>query len=338
MMQEHVFRRCLSFVVVGLILLEADAAIAHHSITPYDQNTFSELEGVISAIRWRNPHLGLRLMVENDTGEQEVWELEGDSVNAAARRGLTREGIRVGDRVRVAGWPSRRGRRELFAINILLPNGEETILTDIDFPLRWTEERAIRTTDLTDTDLGRSIFRVWSFGALYRPRMPFVLTPPAEAARSTWDPSTDMLALRCIAPGMPNAILNPYPIEFIDEGDQIRLEIEEWEATRMIDMTSRGIPADAPTSPLGYSVGRFEGNTLLIETARIDFPYLDDGGTPMSDQVEMVERFTVSEDGSRLNYKVSVTDPPNLVEPAIWDAAWSWVPGTEIRPYECDVE
>ena len=71
---------------------------------------------------------------------------------------------------------------------------------------------------------------------------------------------------------------------------------------------------------------------MVVRTARVDFPYLDDEGTPMSDEAEMIERFTVSEDGDELAYEITMTDPPNLVEPAIWDAAWRWMPGTEIRP------
>jgi hypothetical protein len=76
----------------------------------------------------------------------------------------------------------------------------------------------------------------------------------------------------------------------------------------------------------------------VIETARIDSPYLDDEGTPMSAQARVVERYTVNQDGSRLDYTVSVTDPLNLVKPAVWDAHWSWVPGTVIRPFECEVK
>ena len=98
---------------------------------------------------------------------------------------------------------------------------------------------------------------------------------------------------------------------------------------------SEQIPEDAPSSPLGYSIGRWEGETLIVETAQIDFPYLDDAGTPMSADVEMAERFTLSENGTRLDYEVTVTDPLNLAEPAVEDAAWRWVPGTEISPYEC---
>ncbi len=312
------------------------AASTHHSILPFDRTMFSELVGEVSAVRWINPHVRLTLIVESDSGEEEEWQLEGESANATARQGFVRDAVRVGDEIRVAGFPSARDRKELFVINILLPNGEETVLTDELFPLRWTE--GSERVSGGSSDLGRSIFRVWGYGELYQARVPFVFTSLAQTARSAWEPFTDMLAIRCIAPGMPNAILNPYPIQFIDEGDQIRLRIEEWEATRMIDMVSGDIPEDAPVGPLGYSVGRWESETLVIETARVDFPYLDDAGTPMSEDVRMVERFTVSEDGTRLDFEIAVTDPQNLAEPAIWDAYWSWIPGTVVRPFECDLE
>ena len=226
----------------------------------------------------------------------------------------------------------------MFVINMQVPSGEEYVLLAGDFPPRFSDSVESGEANQPGGDLGQSIFRVWDFGSLYVARQPFVFTASAQSARDQWDPFTDMLAIKCIKPGMPNAILNPYPIEFIDEGDQIRLKIEEWEATRIIDMKSAQIPDGSPPSIYGYSLGRWEDQSLVIETSRVDFPYLDDDGTPMSAQAHMVERFTVSDDGSRLAYEVAVTDPENLVEPAIWDASWKWIPGTEVLPFECEPE
>jgi hypothetical protein len=204
--------------------------------------------------------------------------------------------------------------------------------------LLWTDGPAESGIALAAAKLERTVFRTWGFAEIYKPREPFVFTAPALAARAKWNPYTDMPAIKCIAPGMPNAILNPFPIEFIDEGDQIRLRIEEWEATRIIDMVSEEIPDGAPRTLLGYSIGRLDDGVLIIETSKVDFPYLDDDGTPMSEQASLVERFTVSEDGKRLDYEVSVTDPENLLEPATWDAAWKWVPNTKIMPFECELD
>ena len=327
------FSACL---VLGLIVFVPVLSSAHHSVFPYDMSTFLELEGLITEVRWRSPHIRLKIAAENDSGETIEWELEGDSINAAMRRGLTRESIRVGDRVRIAGNPSNRDRREMLVTHILLPSGEEHLVHDRPRPFRWTNE----STDAlsVDTSLGRSIFRVWSFGSSHRPREPYVYTASAQATRMAFEPETDMLALRCIAPGMPNAILNPYPIEFIDEVEQIRLRVEQWDATRFIDMVSDQVPNGTVSSLLGYSLGNWEGDTLVVQTSLVDFPYLDDEGTPLDEEAEMVERFTVSEDGSRLHHEIVISDPRNLVEPVIVDGFWSWIPGAEIRPYGCEPE
>jgi len=327
------------WAIAGLILGGlAESTLAHHSVLPFDKDEFSILEGTVSEVRWRNPHVRLKLVVLNDAGEEEEWDLEGGAANAIARKGLNRDDISVGDRIRVGGWPSKFGREELFVINLQLPTGQETVLMNGDFPLLWTEGSTESEIGPADTKLDRTIFRTWGFAELYKPREPFVFTAPAQAARAKWNPYTDMPAIKCIAPGMPNAILNPFPIEFIDEGDQIRLRIEEWEATRIIDMVSEEIPNDAPRSLLGHSIGSMNDGVLIIETAKVNFPYLDDDGTPMSEQAKLVERFTVSDDGKRLDYEVSVSDPENLVEPATWVAAWKWVPGTKIMSFECDTD
>lgn len=330
--RDRIFVRPGAVAVAALLLLEVPA-FGHHSISPYDTEALQELEGTVAAIRWRNPHIGLTLRVDGVE-----WEVEGDSANAAARQGLTRDSIRVGDQVRIAGWPSTLGLNAVFLTNILI-DGTETVVMDLDLPRVFTEPQETGAIGAR-AEPNRGIFRVWSSsGALYRLRDPYVLTPAAEAAREGWDPYTDMLALSCVAPGMPNAILNPYPIEFVDMGDRIQVLIEEWEAVRTIDMTSGTIPEDAPTSLLGYSVGSWEDDrTLVVDTGRVDFPYLDDAGTPMSGDVRMRERFVLSEDGNDLTYEISVTDPENLAEPAVWDAAWTWIPGVSIQPFECEVE
>lgn len=328
---------CDKGLVVTLFLMLAGPAAAHHSVAPFDQESFVAKDGVISAVRWSNPHVHFTIVTENAAGEQEEWTLEGDSVNTLSRKGLSRESFSVGQEIRAGGWPSTQGRNEIFVTNVLWPDGTEVVVTPDPMPLRWTA--GTDSLPPAESDASRSIFKVWSLGEFYRPEGDFVYTAAAQAARSQWVPERDMLALKCIKPGMPNAILNPYPIEFIDEGERIRLRIEEWEAVRSIDMASTEIPADAPRTRLGYSIGRWEGDdTLVVETGRVDFPYLDDEGTPMSADVEMTERFTISEDGSRLDYEIAVTDPANLVEPATWVASWNWVPGAEVEPFECEVE
>ena len=323
--------------LLACLLLSSFHATAHHSINPFDQSSFEEIEGVVTQVGWRNPHFSMVLNVTDADGVEEEWDVVSDSINALMRRGLTHDQFEVGQRVHIAGHPSARGRRELLATNILLPGGEELLLNEVERPLRWTNPAVDnRSSDAERTSA--DIFRVWSHDSLYQRKEPFELTEKAELAVALFDPLTDTPALKCIAPGMPNANLNPYPIEFIDEGDNIRLRIEEWEAERIIDMVSSEIPNDVPHSLLGYSIGRFVGNTLEIRTGRLDSPLLDDDGIPMSSDAEIFEKYTIKTDGVTLAYEVSVTDPEYLAEPANWIATWKWVPGAVIRSFECNLE
>ena len=86
---------------------------------------------------------------------------------------------------------------------------------------------------------------------------------------------------------------------------------------------------------MGRSVGRWEGRTLVVETSDMDWRYVDDLGTPQSEDAVMEERFTMSEDGVRLDWIARITDPVNFTEPVVMEGAWTWVPGHEIKPFDC---
>lgn len=320
-----------------LALLTTTDLGAHHSIAPFDQDRFEEIEGVITQLRWRNPHLTADVRVMAANGSSQTWQIEGDSINALMRRGVSRDDLAVGEIIRFGGWPSSAGRMELMPTNVLLPDGRELLMMDLDLPLRWTNPATVdRTVDLVgDSD---EFFRVWSHDTVYERQAPFVLTERAQEAIARYDPYTDTPALRCIPPGMPNANLNPYPIEFVDNGDHILLRIEEWEAERVIDMTAGAVPSDAPPSRLGYSIGRLDGNVLEIETARFVDQLLDDDGIPMSANARILETYTINADEDILEYEVTVIDPVYLREPASWVASWKAMPGAIIRPFECSLD
>ena len=319
----------IAIAAMWLALLPA-MVNAHHSVAAfYDRTVTSEVEGIVTSVFWRNPHIGITLQVENEQGEQEEWQLEGGTYNDLMRTGFQLDDLTIGDRIRALGGPSRRGQNALYLSRLVLADGEEISLTGLDAPTTAASAAATEETSAT------GIFRVWSNGGdLYQLRSPLSLTPAGQAALAAWDPVNDDPGLRCEAPGMPNAILNPYPIEFVDAGDTIELKIEEWDAIREIHMSADATVTGAPT-PLGYSVGRWEGRSLVIETSRIDWPYVDDKGAPQSEDVAIVERFTLSENDTRIDHELIVTDPQYLAEPVIWDAYWVWKPGVEIRPFEC---
>ncbi|MGI9258455.1 MAG: DUF6152 family protein [Gammaproteobacteria bacterium] len=327
-----------SITVSLLILAFSPAALTHHSATAFfDRERIMEVEGTVTEVYWRNPHVGFKLDVVNDAGETVEWELEAGTTNSLTRRGFDADSLSIGERVRAAGAASRRGEPAIFVSKLLLPNGDEVIVSDRNEPLRWTAESADDVAPVSTADVvGNGIFKVWGFRTLYQLRSSLVLTAAALAAKDAFDPRTDDPGLRCIPPGMPNAVLNPYPMELIDEGDRIIQRVEEWDARRVFYMSEDALSGvTLEPSHLGVSVGHWEGNTLVVETTEVAFPLLDAEGTPMSESASIVERYTLSDDEVALVYEVIVTDPENLVEPAIWENTWVYRPGVEVRPFEC---
>ena len=164
---------------------------------------------------------------------------------------------------------------------------------------------------------GRTIFRVWSRAGVPDSRQ-FPFTDAAIAARSTWDPE-DNFAIRCEPEGMPRIMTNPHPFEFVDQGTSIALRSELYDLTRTIHLSGGAVSDDQPATPLGYSVGRWDGDTLVVSTTRVNWPYFDNIGTPQSEAVSYVERFTPSEGGNRLDYQLIITDPAAFTGSALYE-------------------
>ncbi len=327
-------------------------AFAHHSARiTYDMDRVIEVEGEITGVMWRNPHLRFSLSAMGENGEAVAWEVESIPATRLARVGITPDQLSVGDIVTVAGFPARRAVQDVYAINMLLADGREALL---DTPVaRWTDNTVGTGMDETpgtpgaDATLG--IFRVWSTdGSFLRTETRFLteggtlnypLTDAARAAQAAWDPlAPDNPFLTCMPKGMPTIMQQPNPIEFVDNGDEIIFRMEEFDTVRVIDMGGDAAAEPPPPTPLGHSTGRWEGGTLVVQTSGINWPYFDQNGLPQSEAVETLERFTVNEDGSRLNYEVIVTDPWLFTEPVTLSKAWRWIPGDAVLPFNCTDE
>ena len=84
---------------------------------------------------------------------------------------------------------------------------------------------------------------------------------------------------------------------------------------------------------MGFSVGRYEGGVLVIETTGIA-PNLTSYSSDHSDRLRIVERYTRSSDGKRLSLTATLDDPVSLRQPIELKKVWSWAPTSEIAPYK----
>jgi hypothetical protein len=129
-------------------------------------------------------------------------------------------------------------------------------------------------------------------------------------------------------------MISPLPMEFSKKGDNIVMRLEEYDSVRTIHMNAKDVAPQAHTL-FGYSRGRWEGTTLVVETDHIAAGYFDHLGAPQSDQIKTVERFIPSADYSRLDYTLTTTDPVNFTRPFELKRYFVWKPENTVHPYEC---
>jgi Family of unknown function (DUF6152) len=340
----------IAFSTAVLMLVLAMTASAHHSFAgQFDPNSSMEIEGELIEVRWANPH-GLLKVRTVDKGTVVVWELETAGASQMVRSGVLREYLKVGDKVRAAGWPPITAKREMHATNLLTSDGKELLLfrgATAKFGNLGTgnyDYARKREGDKSRPQLG--LFRIWSFTAV----SPFLLPedintnfnlstyPMTDAARQSvakFNRAKDNPTLNCKAKGMPMIMENPYPFSISKKGNDIQIQIEEYDIVRTIHMNQTAAPRGTRPSPVGYSVGRMEGTTLVVTTTNISYPWFDQAGIPQSEQSTLVERFAPTADGSRLDYTVTVTDPVNFTKPVTLNRYFLDL-GETIGPYNCE--
>src|SRR4030095_10896560 len=253
----------------ALMLLSAMTAWAHHSFAgQFDPNGSMQIEGEVIEIKFLNPH-GLLKVRTVDQGKVVIWELETAGASQMVRSGVLREYLKVGDKVRAAGWPPITAKREMHATNLLTPSGRELILFRGATPKFASgatgnyDYARKREGDKSRPQLG--LFRIWSFTGV----SPFLLPedintnfnlntyPMTDAARQSvakFNRSKDNPTLNCKAKGMPMIMENPYPFSISKKGNDIQIQIEEYDLVRTIHMNQTAAPRGTRTAPLGSSV------------------------------------------------------------------------------------
>lgn len=309
------------------VMMPAAASYAHHSQS-FFVDEFTELEGEIIKVDWRNPHVRFLLRTGTSSGEK-VRRIETNSIYYLERAGLERTRIRVGDHVKIGGHAAKKADGDFLAAEIFLSDGDHFFLIRGGVTSQFQDKLADTVTE------NKGFFRVWSIPKDNDRTVDMSLTDAAMAKQATFD-LLDNFATRCEPAGMPRIMWYPHPYEFIDKGDEILLRTEMYDVVRTIFMDRSAAPEDEPYSRLGYSVGYWDGDELVVTTTRINWNYFDTRGVPQSDAAKVVERFSLSEDQSRLDYHIVTTDSLTFTEPAIITGHWLAI-GEEIKVYECEV-
>jgi hypothetical protein len=146
----------------------------------------------------------------------------------------------------------------------------------------------------------------------------------------------------CLGTGMPSGMLGSgvYPMEWIQRPEQVTVIYEAHTELRRVYMNlemAKQDPNDIIPSREGFSVGRWEGNTLVVETAYLKEAV--DQSTPHSDQAKIVERYSMKNDdkGNKiLTAEMTMTDPVFYTEPVKLTKTWKHDTKTRMMYYECN--
>jgi hypothetical protein len=154
----------------------------------------------------------------------------------------------------------------------------------------------------------------------------------AQAARG--DRSFDGTT-RCLPPGLPRLMLVRAPFEILQRPNTIYFVHELNRLPRRAYLNEK-LPTDADPHYLGYSVARWEGETLVIESSGFEEgTLLDAAGLPHSDALHLTERYRLDEDGRHLHARFTVEDAKTFVAPWSFTAEYVKRPDYELRENVC---
>jgi hypothetical protein len=156
-------------------------------------------------------------------------------------------------------------------------------------------------------------------------------------------PFQDNPATYCVGYGMPTMMQHVagYPLELIQRPEQLTIIFEVEGETRRV-FFGDGIYPEERRFPNreGYSAGRWEGDTLIVETTSLT-DGIDQVTYPHSDQARITERFSMdtADDGTKIiNYEMTMTDPVYYTEPVSFTSRWAPLPDGQILAYNCPEE
>ncbi len=341
------------FVFALSITTPADANAHHSFATHYLMDQPMVITGTVSEFNIRSPHSFLMVDVENEAGEIERWEVEAHAVALMRRLGIEANTIEVGDVITVRGpSPRQSGKRLTFGGVLTLEDGTQFTLLE---SLQANLNREIVQTSAVEIAADATILELlngrWgrSSDGGSGSRLgdsPLPLNQAGLDARAAFDPR-DTPAMRCISPGLPSLLYTPYLYEIQANEQGVTFHHEYQAVFRSAEWEVETFGPD-PRELFGTRTARLDGDTLIVES--YGFPAdaaglasdWDPNGlganVPSSEQKRLTERYTVSDDGQRLNLEYSVVDPVYLTSP--YEARIEWrrlLDDAPIYDFECDV-
>lgn len=161
------------------------------------------------------------------------------------------------------------------------------------------------------------------------------LTPRARADLEAFDPLDDPV-IRCVVPGFPRSGLVVYPFEIVQTETMLVFLYEHFGMVRRIYLDGRQPPDYLPPARMGYSVGHWDDDELVVQTTHVAEGLLNGQGLPQYGDVSVVERYRLVGDSTHLVADVTITAPQSFDGPWTRHLTWELDPGGMIYEAVCD--
>jgi len=308
----------------------AAPAFAHHSQAMFDQSQEILIEGKVARFDWVNPHMYLVVETIGPDGKPALVEGEGLGITQALVDGLDREALKPGTPVVMRANPNRGGWGKQVRI-------QDVTTQDGEIHPFYTANRRTRSLTPAESLEGHWAPARAALGAAFGAMAAWPVTPAGRAAQAT-------LVADGICSAEPTPVLSILDelrtIEIGDDEVVMRFDNTGDHVVRTIHMAAAH-PADVQPSVHGHSIGRWEGNTLVIDT--IAFEPNPSGislNVPSGPGKHTVERLTLTAERTRLRYEATVEDPMYLTGPATLAQQWDHRPDLEFSQNTgaCDPE
>ena len=319
--------RILCIMGLAMVILGGNHAKSHHSDAVYDYEAIVAFDAEVVRYVFRNPHVTIFVETEDETGERVEWEIESGSTPIMIRSGWSQDLLDPGQAVTIRAHPMRSGQHKAILNTLETTDGR-----------LWSQVEGRAEVTVAASSL-EGVWRGVRSTGLGGQANRLVLTPAGETAVASYDRVTDSPNVQCvpIPPPFLNSSTN-YLSGIELREDRVILRNEFFDMSRTVYMDGRDHPENGERTNQGHSVGWWEGDTLVVDTTLLS-PHRagnSSGGVPSGAQKHVVERFSLSNDGTRAIVDVFVEDPEFLAEPFEGQTEMVYSPHLQLYAYDCE--
>lgn len=304
-----------SLVVLVLMLAMQSSVWAHHGFgLLFDVTDQVRIEGVVKEFKFKNPHSSIYLDVVDENGQLESWHCEAQARSVLMRKGVKQADIKVGDKIVLEGARGRNKSNECEVGTWILADGSTRVMRS----KKGRADVAVNTKPVEVAPEKQSVFARWirvTFTGIPVAKESFAaITEAGIKSNENYSGFTDDPTLSCRPANPVRAWSAPgQPTEIRWQDEKIIMQHEFMDHTRVIYMSEDQVPEDIEANEMGVSIGKMEGDDLIVETRQFSdgvlLTHIGDSGLTHSTEMVLTESFRVDPESGVLKYEWIAEDP-----------------------------